>query len=115
MSVEIKVVGELHFDDVQALDEALSFENFSDESQAETFEFLLWEYVQQKGQTLTFAIHSSLSAKDNVDFQQWLEDLAELAAGGFIDAWQDEHGDAFFVRVHAGGAEETIEGPFPDL
>ena len=62
---------------------------------------------------LTLALSAGLTAEGNLGLQEWLGDLAELAVDGAVDTWQEDFGDAFYVRVHAGGREEKVEGRFP--
>ena len=74
---------------------------------------LLAEGVVRRGRTLRLALSGNVSADANLVFQTWLEDVAGGAASGHLDTWQESFGVGSFVRLHAGGREEMVEGPFP--
>jgi hypothetical protein len=114
MSCDVKAIGTLTFDSRDDLEEAFESlaEDDDDESVAEVRD-LVTEGTTRKGKTLRVAIDGALTAEANVWFQDWLEEAAGAASGGHLDTWQESFGDANFVRIHAGGEEEQISGPFP--
>jgi len=107
MSTDIKIFGDLVFDNIDDLEEAEFYYDEDDESCEEVNE-LIEESVKQKALTLSFNINASLSADANILIQDWLEDLTDLAISGYLDTWQESFEENTFIRIHAGGKEETI-------
>jgi hypothetical protein len=113
MSCDVKAVGTLELASKEDLDDANeSLVDGNDESVGEVRE-LVKAGTARKRKTLTIRIHGNLTADANVIFQDWLEDVASVATAGHVDTWQESFGDSMFVRLHAGGEEETIKQPFP--
>ena len=113
MSTDVKTFGALKFDsvdDMEEADEGLAEDD--DESATEVRRFLR-EGVVRKGRTVVLTLSGNLTADANLVFQTWLEDLAGAAASGHVDVWQESFGEESFVRLHAGGQEETVQGPYP--
>jgi hypothetical protein len=114
MSTCLKVRGTLTFATSEALedlDETLH-DDEGDEATAEVAR-LVAEGVHRSGKTLTLDIDGQLTAEANLFFHGWLEDAVELAERGHLDHWSEDHGEARFFRLHAGGREEQVDGPFP--
>lgn len=112
MSTDVKARGALKFeslDDMAEADEGLAGED--DAAAAEVRAVLSGGRVR-KGRTVHLSLSCSLTADANLLFQGWLEDLAGAAASGHVDTWQESFGEDSFVRLHAGGSEETVAGPF---
>lgn len=112
MSVDVKAHGKLVFDDPQTLAALLEFDA-EDEDAAEVAE-LVAEGVRQEHNTLLFAVDGHLSNQGNLEFQEWLSDLADEASAGSLDTWQESFGDARYVRLLAGGEELEVRAPYPD-
>jgi len=111
MSADVKVHGKLVFADPQTIDGLLEFD-FMDEDLAEVGD-LVAGGVQQVERTLVFIIDGNMSNSGNLEFQEWLSDVAEEAAEGCLNTWQEALGDSQYVRLHAGGEEEEVEEPYP--
>ena len=113
MSCEAKAKGTLQFESKEVLDELFGDLDPEDEAAAEVLEAIEGQ-VTRDGATLRLSIHGSFTADGNLEFQTWLEDLAEAATQGHIDTWQEDFGDSMYVRLIAGEEDEQeMPGPFP--
>lgn len=113
MSADVKAFGVLKFASRDDLDDLDPLEDEDGDEATAEVRALVNEGTKRKGKSLTLAIRGSLTADANVVLQEWLTDVAECAESGHVDTWQDTFGEAYFVRVHAGGREETVTGSFP--
>lgn len=112
MSSDVRVRGTLIVDDSAALAELLRLEDGFEA--ADEIAAVLEEGVEVMGKKVSFYVEAHLSNPANVEFQDLLSDLVELANEGFIDTWQEAF-ETRYVRLHAGGREEEVEGTFPLL
>ena len=109
MSTEIKVVGSLVFQGASELREA-GFEVEEDDESSEEVEAMLEDCIRREGNVMTFDLRGSLTSDANLWLQEWLGEVAEAAVSGHIDSWQEGFEPNKFVRIHAGGKEEQLEG-----
>ena len=112
MSSDVKVRGTLIVDQVDELAELLRLEEGFEA--ADELAALIEEGVEVVGAKVSFYVEAHLSNTANLEFQDWLSDVAELASEGYVDTWQETF-ETRYVRLHAGGGEEEIEGTFPLL
>ena len=113
MSSETKAKGLLRFESDDALDEVFDSLDEDDEDGAEVLEVVLKETFRE-GASLRLEIFAHFSNDGNLEFQTWLEDLAEAATDGHVDTWQEDYGDSMFIRLKAGGEEQEVNSRFPD-
>lgn len=59
-------------------------------------------------------IDCSLTADADMCLQDWLDKVGSAATGGSLHVWQEEYEPNTYVRLHAGGHNEVVQGPFPD-
>ena len=114
MSSEAKAKGTLRFESEEVLDGVLEELDDGDEDGdlAEVLEAVR-DGMTRDGLALTLDIDVHLTNSGNLEFQEWLGDLAESAASGHLDTWQEDFGDSMFVRLTAGGEEREMPGAFP--
>ncbi len=113
MTVAVKVRGTLQFADRAALIETMSALDDDDEYVVEVAE-MVGECAVLAGASLSLTVDGSLTNTANLEFQEWLSDLADAAVEGHLDTWQEGFGDAFHVRLQAGGEEAEVAGPMPE-
>ena len=110
MTVAVKARGTLRFGDRAALDEAMSALDGDDEYVVEVA-LLVGEGSVLTEASIRLLVDGSLTNMANLEFQDWLSDLADLAVAGHLDTWQEDFGDAFHIRLRAGGEESEVPGP----
>lgn len=113
MSTDVRAFGTLKFESVEDMVEAEEGLAVEDDEPTADVRQLLTRAVVRKGRMLRLTLHGNVTADANLVFQTWLEDVAEGAASGHLNTWQESFGEASFVRLHAGGREERVEGAFP--
>lgn len=111
MSSDVKVRGTLVFDELDALESLLAFDEFE---AADELTALVEEGVEVAGNKVSFYVEGHLSNLANIEFQDWLSDVVEAAAEGYVETWQEAFKGSY-IRLSAGGEEEELEGTFPLL
>jgi hypothetical protein len=117
MSMLIKAVGTLTYDSMDDLadaDEVLENQDDDDDEALAEARTVLEEGTERGKKTLTVKFSLSVSADANLIIQDFLEEAAIAASSGHLDLWQDGSDDGF-ERLHAGGEEESMTGPFPAI
>jgi hypothetical protein len=123
MSCDVKAAGRLRFRSGEEIDEVYvglegaKDEEGEDEEEDDAVDEVLQVVrsgIMRDGVTLTVRIDVSLTATANMILQDFLDDLATTAIEGQVDVWFEFLDDGIFIRLHAGGEEETISGTFPE-